>query len=212
MKRIIFGIILFLSPCFGITCDEILKGVQGFIQAQDQAFSSYTANVRVEMSGGDEKEKGTIFATGSVSFERPDKLTTKIDEIKGDIKKEIKNNSLFEPLPPFDMYDIFKENHQFEYIGEEESLYLLKVFPKKEASEAVKGRVGINKEDFAISFDVETPNVNLGLFSCKMKMKARFVGIDKCWVPQEMFIENKMRMLLKRMDIKTQWFFDDYKF
>lgn len=213
MKKVIFVILFFANTSFGISSDEILKGVEGFIQSQEQAFSSYTARVRVEMVMDNEKEKGGLFATGSVSFKRPDSFTTKIDEMKGAVKKEDAQAMIDSPMGPFEIYDIFKEGHSFKYDREDEKTYWLFVFPKKGCDDAVKGKIGINKDDFAISFvDVETSSVNLGLFSCKMKLKEKFFKVEGFYVPEELVIETKMRMLIKKMDMKTEWSFSDYKF
>jgi len=205
---------LFLSNiCLAMSVDEILKGVSSFISSQEKAFDSYTARVRTEMAIGDEEEKETIFARGSVSFKRPDEFVQKIDEVKGTIKKEDAQAMIESPMRPFEIYEVFKEGHRFEYAGEEGDLYLLKVFPKKGYKDGVKGEIGINREDFAICLvDLETPSINLGVYSVKVKMKERFFKIEGFWVPEEIVLESKMRMLIKKIESKTIWSFSDYQF
>lgn len=210
-KIIVLGILFCSSISFGATLDEILKGTQGFIQTQEKSFSSYTARVRVEMDMDHKEGKGSVIGTGTFSFERPDKITQNIEEMKVDGKN--KKMELHPPFAPFELYEIFNDKFQrFEYSGENETTHILKVISKKGSNDTVSGRIEIDKQDFAVLLiDVEISNVNLGLFFCKTFMKERFIKIGECWVPKEMFIKAKMRMLLKRVNIKTQWFFNDYR-
>ncbi len=213
LQRSVFFVLFFILPkvIFGSSVDEIINRVRDFIQYQEQILSIYTARVNIEKN----ENKGRVIATGTIYFQMPDKVVQKIDEITyiGEAKKiENYDDDLF-PLEPFELYTIFKKKgHKFEYIGENENAYLLKVTPIKGCEEPFKGTIEIDKKEFAIVLvDVEASEVNLGLFHVKARLKERFIKVDRYWVLEEMVSDLKIRKLFKKERTIIYWRFSNYK-
>ncbi len=115
---------------------------------------------------------------------------------------------------PFEIYEIFEEKeYKFEYIKEEDNLYLFRILPEKGCKEPFKGRIGIDKAEFAIVFaEVDICPPNLGVFSVKLKIRAGFKKInDKYWLPYEVVTDSAARILWKKMKMVTKRTYSDFK-
>lgn len=189
------------------------------MQNQEKILPQYTASVSITLL----VDEGVIKGEGILCFEPPDTykedIGTSTCYVDGNLqpaKDPERLKELLEPPPisPFDIYKIFAEkDYGFKYIKEEDNLYLFHIIPPKGCEEPLKGQIGIDKTEFAITFaDIELGPLNLGLFSVKMKMKISFNKIDdRYWLPYEMITDSTTRILWKKMKMVTKRMYSNFE-
>lgn len=200
--------------------DEILKKVKEFVQNQEKILPQYTASVSATLL----VEGAVIEGEGNLSFKPPDiykeDIGTATCYVGGNLQPAKEQEGLkkfLEPLPisPFDIYEIFlrEEDYELKYIKEENNLYLFRIIPKKGCEEPLKGQIGIDKTEFAITFaDVELDPPNFVVFSVKVKIKASFKKInDKYWLPYETITDSTTRVLFKKIKMNTKRTYSNFK-
>ncbi len=196
---------------------EILEKVKGFAENQQKILPEYTADTMVVFK----INEGTIQGTGRLYFEPLNtykhdikEVICFVDGIAQPPKDKEVAKELFElPISPFDIYEIFKtDEYMLEYKDKKNNLYIFCIIPKKGCKEPFNGRIGIDDKEFAIAFtEMETPTLQLGLFSVKTKIKAFFKKIeDKYWLPYKVDTESKTQVLWKKMEVYTHHTYSNF--